>query len=138
LLAKLNYQRGKNKDNNTNLYNLMPINFTLTLNHRYGQWENTIASKLVAKKNKVDAERLERQTAGYMVVDLKSSYLWNTLRFNVGIENLFDKNYEDPLGGEYLGQGKTMAFDGTGLTKSSGSQVPGMGRTFNFSINYEF
>jgi len=138
LLAKLNYQRGKNKDNNTNLYNLMPINFSLALNHRLGQWENTIASKLVAKKNKVDTERLERQTAGYMVVDLKSSYLWNTLRFNVGIDNLFDKNYDDPLGGEYLGQGKTMAFDGSGLTKSAGSQVPAMGRTFNISLTYTF
>jgi len=116
----------------------MPINFTLTLNHRLGQWENTIASKLVANKNKVDAERLERQTAGYMVVDLKSSYLWNTLRLNVGIDNLFDKNYDDPLGGEYLGQGKTMASDGSGLTKSTGSQVPAMGRTFNISLTYTF
>ncbi len=46
-----------------------------------------------------------------------------------------DKKFDDPLGGEYLGQGATMK---TAISKSSGTQVPGMGRTINLSIIYDF
>jgi len=31
-----------------------------------------------------------------------------------------------------------MAFDGSGLTKASGFQVPGIGRSFNLAVSYNF
>ena len=46
------------------------------------------------------------------------------LRVDIGIENLFDK-FNDPLGGAYTSQGKTMS--GTGV--AWGNPVPGMGRS---------
>jgi iron complex outermembrane receptor protein len=58
-----------------------------------------------------------------------------SLTLDFGIDNLFDKKYDNPVGGEYLGQGATMS---TAITKSSGTQVPGMGRSFNFALKYEF
>jgi len=134
-LSKINYQRGRNHDNDTNLYNLMPLNLTVALNHHVGSWTNTLSLLAVDKKDKVDDVRLERTTPSYVVLDYKTSYVYESLTFDFGIDNLFDKKYDDPVGGEYLGQGATMS---TAKTKSSGSSVPGMGRSFNFAISYQF
>jgi iron complex outermembrane receptor protein len=134
-LSKINYQRGRNQDNDTNLYNLMPLNLTVALNHRVGSWTNTLSLLAVDKKDKVDDVRLERTTPSYVVLDYKTSYNLESLTLDFGIDNLFDKKYDNPVGGEYLGQGATMS---TGITKASGSQVPGMGRSFNFALTYQF
>jgi iron complex outermembrane receptor protein len=134
-LSKINYQRGRNQDNDTNLYNLMPLNLTVALNHHVGSWTNTLSLLAVDKKDKVDDVRLERTTPGYVVLDYKTSYNLESLTLDFGIDNLFDKKYDNPVGGEYLGQGATMS---TAITKSSGTQVPGMGRSFNFALKYEF
>jgi len=135
ILTKINYQRGKNKDNDTNLYNLMPLNAIIALNHNYQRWANTLSAKIVDEKDRVDAERLERQTAGYTIFDFKTSYSYESLQIDAGIDNILDKKYDDPLGGEYLGQGATMS---TGIQKDTGTQVPGMGRSFNLSLTYNF
>ena len=134
-LSKINYQRGRNQDNDTNLYNIMPLNLTVALNHRFGSWTNTLSLLAVDKKDKVDDVRLERTTPGYMVLDYKTSYNFESLTLDFGIDNIFDKKYDNPVGGEYLGQGATMS---TGITKASGTQVPGMGRSFNFALTYQF
>ena len=135
ILTKINYQRGKNKDNDTNLYNLMPLNAIIALNHNYQRWANTLSAKIVDEKDRVDAQRLERQTAGYTIFDFKTSYSYESLQIDAGIDNILDKKYDDPLGGEYLGQGATMS---TGIQKDTGTQVPGMGRSFNLSLTYNF
>jgi len=134
-LSKINYQRGRNQDNDTNLYNLMPLNLTVALNHHVGSWTNTLSLLAVDKKDKVDDVRLERTTPGYMILDYKTSYNLKSLTLDFGVDNLFDKKYDNPVGGEYLGQGATMS---TAITKASGTQVPGMGRSFNFALTYEF
>ena len=72
--------------------------------------------------------------SGYGLVHLRSSYEWRQLRFDIGVENLFDKFYDDPLGGAYLGQGKTMS--GTGVPW--GVAVPGMGRSVYAGVSYMF
>ena len=113
----------------------MPLNLNLSLNHSYGQWTNSFITKIVDSKNKVDSERLERETAGYAIIDYKSSYQLRFFQLVFGINNILDKKFDDPLGGEYLGQGAKMK---TAISKSSGSQVPGMGRTINLSIIYDF
>jgi len=123
----LNYVRGRNNDTGGNLYQQMPFNATVALEHKRGGWANTIETQIVAPKTDVQAVRLEPKTAGYALLNLRSSYTWKHLRVDGGIDNLLDKNYALPLGGAYIGE-RSVA----------GTAVPGMGRSFNvgMTINY--
>ena len=61
----LNYVRGENNDTGGNLYQQMPFNATVALEHKRGGWSNTIETQLVASKTDVQTVRLEPKTAGY-------------------------------------------------------------------------
>ena len=135
LFAKFNYQRGRNLDNSTDLYNLMPANLSLGLNHAKNNWKNSFVVKLVDKKDKVDTVRQERETSSFAVADFYTSYQLQSFEIAGSIENIFDRMHDNPLGGEYIGQGATMS---TGLSRINGSQVPGIGRSINISIAYLF
>lgn len=134
--AVLNYVRGQNTDTNDNLYNIMPPNLKLTLEQRLGNWTNSLEARLVDAKTHVQAVRRELVTSGYGLVNLYSSYQWKQVRFDVGIENLFDKFYANPLGGAYIGQGDTMSSGAT--APQHGTAVPGMGRSINTSLTISF
>jgi len=125
----LSYVRGKNTKTDDDLYNIMPLNAKLSVEHKLGSWKNNLEVKLVSAKDRVQAIRKENQTAGYSLVNFYTSYDWKRVRLDLGVENIFDKAYDDPLGGAYLGQGATM---GTGVIQ--GVQVPGMGRSVNMGL----
>ncbi|MDR9437466.1 MAG: TonB-dependent receptor, partial [Thiohalophilus sp.] len=105
----LNYVRGENEDTGDNLYNMMPLNAKLAVVQQKGAWQNTVEVELVDAKEDVSATRNEMQTESYGLLHLRSSYTWKQVRFDVGIENVFDEFYNHPLGGAYLGEGKTMS-----------------------------
>lgn len=125
----LSYVRGENTKTNDDLYNIMPLNAKLGLQHKLGAWKNHLEVQIVAAKNRVQAVRNELKTGGYSLVNFYTSYDWKQARFDLGLENIFDRKYADPLGGAYLGQGATM---GMGVTQ--GTQVPGMGRSVNVGL----
>jgi iron complex outermembrane recepter protein len=125
----LSYTSGENTETNDDLYNIMPLNAKLGMEHQLGGWKNNLELKLVATKDSVQAIRKENKTAGFSLVNFYTSYDWKRVRFDLGVENVFDKHYYDPLGGAYLGQGATM---GTGVIQ--GVQVPGMGRSVNVAL----
>ncbi|MDD2686049.1 MAG: TonB-dependent receptor plug domain-containing protein [Gallionella sp.] len=129
----LNYVNGKNLTSGDNLYNIMPLNVKLAVEQRMGNWTNTLEAKLVDSKTRVQAVRKEMRTAGYGLLNVYSSYEWKQMRFDVGVENLLNKSYADPLGGAYVGQGATM---GTGVLY--GTAVPGMGRSINAGVTVKF
>jgi iron complex outermembrane receptor protein len=129
----LNYVRGKNRETGDDLYNIMPLNAKVALEQKLGGWTNTIQAKLVDSKDNVQAVRKELKTAGYGLLNLYSSYDWKNARFDLGVENVFDKYYADPLGGAYLGQGATM---GTGVLH--GIVVLGMGRSVNVGLTLKY
>jgi len=129
----LNYVRGKNRTTGDDLYNIMPLNVKLGLEHHMGGWRNTIQAKLVEAKDNVQAVRNELKTAGYTLFNLYSSYEWKQARVDLGVENIFDKHYYDPLGGAYLGQGATMGDD-----VPHGTSVPGMGRSINVGLTLKY
>jgi len=87
----------------------------------------------VDSKNEVQAVRKEFKTAGYTLFDFYTSYEWKQARLDLGVENIFDKLYFDPLGGAYLGQGATM-----GTTVTRGLSVPGMGRSINVGLTLKY
>lgn len=130
----INYVRGKNEDTHDNLYNIMPLNAKLAIVQNLGQWTNTAELELVDKKDAVSDTRNELETSGYGLFNLRSSYEWKDVRIDVGVENVFDKFYNDPLGGAYMGQGQTMSANGVAW----GLAVPGMGRSVYAGINYKF
>jgi iron complex outermembrane receptor protein len=132
----LSYTRGKNTTTDDDLHNIMPLNLKVALEHRLGSWSNTLEAKLVKSKMHVQSVRKELETAGYGLLDFYSSYAWKRVRLDIGITNLLDKDYDDPLGGAYLGQGDTM---GSGATAPQyGTAVPGMGRSINTSVTVMF
>jgi iron complex outermembrane receptor protein len=135
LLSKFNYQKGRNTDADTDLYNLMPPNLTVAINQNVGSWSNNLAMILVDEKDDVNSTRQERETAGFAKFDFVSSYQWTSVSIIGEVENILDKSYADPLGGEYLGQGATMS---TGINRANGTQVYAMGRSFNVALTYSF
>jgi iron complex outermembrane receptor protein len=135
----LNYTRGENRDTGDNLYNIMPLNVKLAVTQKRGRWTNTLEAQFVTEKDDVSDVRNEIETDGYSLFNLRSSYKWKQVRLDVGIENLFDKNYALPLGGAYLGQGTTMMINPpAGIFPQWGTAVPGMGRSIYAGVNYQF
>lgn len=130
----LSYTRGRNLTTGNNLYNIMPLNAKLSLEQRLGNWTNTAEIKLVSAKTHVSQVRNEVQTAGYSLFNLHSSYEQKKFRLDIGIDNLFNRFYSQPLGGAYVGQGATMMQTGMGAP-AWGVPVPGMGRSVYAGIN---
>ena len=135
----LNYVRGENRDTNDDLYNIMPLNAKLALTHKLGRWTNIVEGQFVAAKDDVSDVRNEIETGGYSLFNLRSSYEWDQVRLDFGIENLFDRDYDLPLGGAYLGQGTTMSINPhNGNYPQWGTPVPGMGRSIYAGVNVKF
>ena len=124
----LSYVRGQNLTSHDNLYQQMPLNSTLDLDYKWGGWSATIETQLVAPKDTVQQIRLEPKTAGYALLNLRSSYDWKYLRVDAGIENITNKNYALPLGGVYMGE-KGMP---------AGTPLPGYGRSFNVGLTVTY
>jgi len=132
------YTRGKNDDSDGNLYNIMPLNAKLAFTQEWGSWRNTLEGEFVAAKDDVSEVRNEMQTAGYGLAHLRSRYERANWSVELGIENLFDRCYELPLGGAYVGQGTTMTVPPVPNQPQWGTPVPGAGRSIHASVNMAF
>ena len=130
----LNYVNGKNRTTGGNLYNTMPLNARVALTQRLGAWSSTAELQLVSAKKHVSAERNELTTAGYGLLHLRASYQWKQVRVDAGVDNVFNRFYNHPQGGAYVGQGQTMA----GTAVPWGVRVPGMGRSLNLGVTVKF
>jgi iron complex outermembrane receptor protein len=117
--------RGIDTEDHHALYHQMPLNATLSLSHSMGGWQGSAELVLVAEKSAVDAVRNEPATGAYALLNLRGSYSWERLRFDVGIENVFDTAYALPLGGVSLGD-----YNASGVLRP----VPGRGRSINAGI----
>jgi iron complex outermembrane receptor protein len=131
LSGLFSYVRGKNLSTHDNLYNIMPPNVRLALEHKRGAWSSRITLQAVDAKENVEAVRNELRTAGYALVNVQSAYQLNfargaKLRFDLGIDNLCNRNYALPLGGRYW------------VDNSGSTQVPGPGRSFIGSLTLGF
>ncbi len=133
----LSYTKGENLETNDGLYNIMPLNLTLTLTQQLGGWDNGIEVVMVDTKDDLSAARNEIETSGYTLINLRGGYAWPKVRVDFGVENLLDRLYDLPLGGAYLGQGRTMALNPTDGTLAWGTAVPGMGRSFYVGLSLE-
>lgn len=129
----INYVRGKDLDSGAGLYNVMPLNAKLALDHRLGNWANSLEFVAVASKSHVDTVRLEQKTAGYSLVNFRTSYTYGNLRVDAGINNLFDRRYDLPLGGlDYY------KYNGLNAPTSGIVPVAGMGRSASVGLSLAF
>lgn len=127
----LGYVHGENADTGVSLYHMMPLYSRIALTHQLGGWSTQLQLDLYAGKHNVDTVRNELETGGYALVNLRTSYEWQNLRFSLGVDNLLDRYYEPALGGTYL----YPVMAGTVATKGN---VPGAGRSVNAGLTVKF
>lgn len=135
--AMLSYVNGQNIATGGNLYQIMPVNAKLSLEQRYFGLTNAIEMQVVGAKANIEQVRNELKTYGYTLFNWRSSYEWRNVRFDVGVENIFNAFYYQPLGGAYVGYGATMSGNGAGAPVW-GIPVPGMGRSVYVATNVKF
>lgn len=100
LEGNLSYVRGKDTENNDNLYRIAPLNNRLALTWQGETISLTAESILYAKQTKVARYNSEQKSAGYGIFNLRTDYkIADNLTFAAGAENLFDKRYQDHLAG---------------------------------------
>lgn len=124
------YTRGKRSDGG-DLYRMMPFNALLAVEHKLGAWSSRIETKIVARKDKVDARRFEPETGGYALVNLRSSVALSKMAsLSAGVSNVFNRAYADPLGGVYL----------SGLKANGGAlqALPAEGRSIDLGLQLKF
>lgn len=132
LAGSFSYVRGENLDTKQYLYNIMPLHARTWIEHRRGPWSNTFEFVAVDAKRNVQAMRNELSTAGYALLNVRTSYRWQLgdaagLRLDAGIDNLANRFYAIPLGGRYwVGD------------KNGNTQVPGVGRNIYGGLTFEF
>ncbi len=126
----VNYVRGKRDDISDNLYRIAPPNTSFRLNYRANKWTAGIESVLYASQDKVSETNGEQETAGYGVVNLTTT--WQTtdsLRLAAGVDNVFDKQYEDHLGGYNRAANPDIA---------RGARLPGYGTNLFIRADWLF
>ncbi len=132
LAAVVGYVNGENLDTGDNLYHMMPFNARVSLLHRLGAWSNAVELVAVNRKSEINELRNEPVTPGYALVNLRTSYEWENIRFDLGVNNLFDQLYYPPLGGvdwaDYTAEGEMGRI----------GAVPGMGRSLNAGVTMKF
>ncbi|MEI6758125.1 MAG: TonB-dependent receptor [Chlorobium sp.] len=138
LRGTLGYVHGKELDNGSALYHIMPLNAFVSLEQKVAGWNNAIELLLVTKKSDTDPLRFEPQTGGYALVNLRTEYKWKNLTLDLGVTNLFDKFYYLPLGG--INYDNFLASKVPPSTRRTEDFAPlaGQGRSFNVGLTQSF
>ncbi|MCP5397465.1 MAG: TonB-dependent receptor [Sphingomonadaceae bacterium] len=115
------YTRGKRRDIADNLYRIAPPNIRLGLTYEGQGWSITAEGHGVSKQTKVAASNDEQATGGYVLANLYGGIdLLDGVRLDAGVENIFDRYYEEHLAGYNRVAGSDVPL---------GSRMPGTGRS---------
>ncbi len=122
--------RGENTDNRDNLYRLAPLRGGLSATYRAQGWDAGATWFLSARKDKVAAYNGELPTPGYGIVNLYGRISpVKSFNLSAGIDNLFDRNYYDPLAGVNRVAGGVVPVGGI---------MPGAGRYGYIKLEWLF
>jgi len=131
LRGKIDWMRGQRSDGG-NLYRIMPPNVNLTLENKRGGLTAYAQWLLVASKQHVDARRDEDKTPGYALLNMGASYqISKLLSVQVGVRNVFDRAYAQPLGGVNLAALSAGA-------SSTLVPIQGQGRSVDLGLSVSF
>ncbi|WP_417446159.1 TonB-dependent receptor domain-containing protein [Kangiella sp.] len=128
LSGVVSYVRGERDDSDINLYRIAPLNTRFVWGYQGVQFSTQFAAQVYADQDRVSSINNETETAGYMVWDWMADYMFDGgLTVRAGVENLFDKQYVEHLGGVNRAAGSDIAV---------GERLPGNGR--NVYVGFEF
>ena len=134
----MSYVRGERMDGG-NLYHMMPFNTKLSLDHKRSGWQSAFEMQFVDSKSDVQAIRNETQTPSYILLNARTGYEWTKVRLDVGLDNVLDKQYYNPLGGSYLGDRFGMNPTGAAATTVPwGRNLAGMGRSVYVGLSIKY
>lgn len=133
LTASGGFVRGEDLSTQTNLYHMMPLHGTIGLEHERGRWSSALEFRAVDRKTEVDTTRLEPQTPGYTILNLRTACEWRSVRFEFAITNLLDRQYENPLGGTWQ-----SALYPPGYPGHTFRPLPAPGRSFDAGFTVRF
>lgn len=127
----VNYVRGKRDDSSDDdLYRIAPPNATFRLNYAATNWSTGIENVLYSKQNDVSTTNNEQKTSGYGIVNLNASWQATAqLQLAAGVDNLFDNEFQDHLGGYNRAANPDIA---------KGARLPGYGVNAFARVVYEF
>ena len=130
LRGVVNYVRGKRRDVSDNLYRIAPANTLYALDYDADKWGVSVENHLFAKQDDVSEENNEQRTKGYGTVNI-SAYVLVTeaVTLTAGLENVFDKAYQDHLTGYNRAVNEDIAL---------GERLPGKGRNLYAQARWVF
>jgi len=97
--AVAGWLHGERLDTSTSLYQMMPFNVRVAFDDELKGWSAGLGVQAVDHKSNVDPHRFEQPTPGYALFNLHTGYQRGHLRASAAVDNLFNKDYELPLGG---------------------------------------
>jgi iron complex outermembrane receptor protein len=100
LRGNIAYVRGKRTDIRDNLYRIAPLSSFLELMYVHERGFISMENVAASRQDRVAEYNNEQETAGWGIINLRAGIkLGNVVSLGLGVENLFDKAYQDHLGG---------------------------------------
>ncbi|WP_221251626.1 TonB-dependent receptor domain-containing protein [Desulfuromonas versatilis] len=125
LRAALAYSEGENRDDDTPLAEIPPLNGSLTLRYDSGRWFVEASEQFADHQDRVDPALDEQPTAGWAITNLKAGLTRSAWDLYLGVDNLFDKFYT-----------RHLSYQRTPF--ASGVQVPEPGRFAYLSVAWHY
>ncbi len=124
------YVRGNRRDIADNLYRIAPANGRVALTWEMPRWSVSVEGQATARQNKISASNSEVRTGGHFLVNLSGHWLVREgLRLDLGVENLFDRYYEEHLAGYNRNATSIIGV---------GKRLPGTGRSAFARLRWAF
>ena len=127
LRGNIGYVRGKRTDVKDNLYRIAPFSSFVELAYSRENYFVSVESLAASSQGKVSSYNNESPSAGWGIASLRGGYTFNeTFAVSLGVDNIFDKAYQDHL---------------AGYNRVAGSDIPlhariyGMGRNYYLRLN---
>ncbi|PHS69974.1 MAG: TonB-dependent receptor [Methylophaga sp.] len=131
LEGTVSYVRGKRRDTGDNLYRIAPLSARTMLSYVQSNWLISVEAETIASQHKVSAENHEQKTSGYALFNLSGNFQpTQDVTVSAGINNLFDRGYENHLGGY------NRISDNPDIAQ--GDRLPGLGRSAYVSVSMDW
>lgn len=122
--------RGERRDIDDHLYRIAPDNLILALDYIAPTWSGSLEAVTYAAQKRVSATSVEEQTSGHSIVNVSADIpLRRGVELGVGIDNVFDREYRDHLGGYNRASNRDIA---------TGERLPGLGRSVYGRLIWNF
>ncbi|MDF1584433.1 MAG: TonB-dependent receptor [Methyloprofundus sp.] len=130
----MSYVMGRRMDGDK-LYHMMPFNLKWSIDHQLNGWQNSIDMQFVDTKDDVQSIRNELETASYILLNMKTSYAWQYVSVDLGVDNILNKQYYAPLSGVFIGDQYPMTLISS---RPNTQNLAGQGRSVYVGLTLKF